>query len=104
MYNFISEPIRGRALLDPIIIPDDLILLNYGVLTNPGEISDHSATYISIPHSHALSHTYRRTVWLYKQANFDKRKKKLPEFDWDCLQNGTLDESCTFYNTFYGPC
>ena len=41
LHIIISEPTRGRALLDPIIIPDDSTTLNSGVLTNPGEISDH---------------------------------------------------------------
>ena len=76
LYNIISEPTRGRALLDPIIIPDDLMILNSGVLTNPGEISDHSATYVYIPHSHSLTYTYRHTVWLYNRASFDELRKK----------------------------
>ena len=94
LHNIISEPTRGRSLLDPIIIPDDLTTLNSGVLTNPGEISDHSATYVFIPHGHSLSHTYKRTVWLYKRADFDALRQKLLDYDWGCLHNGTVDVSC----------
>lgn len=101
LHNIISEPTRGRAPLDPIIISDDLITLNSGVLTTPGEISDHSATYVFIPHCHSLSHTYKRTVWLYKRANFDALRQKLLDYDWDCLYYGTVDESCTLFTSFF---
>ena len=50
LQNIISVPTRGRALLDPIIVTDDLSAYDSGVLPNPNEISDHLATYIVLPH------------------------------------------------------
>lgn len=42
--NIIRTPTRNAALLDPIIVPSDMYALDSGVIANPGEISDHSAT------------------------------------------------------------
>ena len=44
--NVISEPTRGTALLDPIIVDFDQTVLDCGVLSIPSEISDHKATWI----------------------------------------------------------
>ena len=45
LQNIITVPTRGRALLDPVIVSDDLTVYEPGVLTNPNQISDHSATF-----------------------------------------------------------
>ena len=45
LQHIISVPTRGRALLDPNIVTDDLSAYDSGVLPNPNEISDHLATY-----------------------------------------------------------
>ena len=44
LQNVINVPTRGRSLLDPILVPDDLIVYDSGVLSIPIEITDHSAT------------------------------------------------------------
>ena len=74
LQNIISVPTRGRALLDPIIVTDDLSAYDSGVLPNPNEISDHSATYIVLPHDYSVSSTYIRRVWSYKRADFNLKK------------------------------
>ena len=48
MSNVINEPTRQQALLDPIIIPDDLPFLDCGTITVPANISDHKGTYITL--------------------------------------------------------
>ena len=49
LQNVITVPTRGRALLDPVIVSDDLTVYDSGVLTNPNQISDHSATFFNTP-------------------------------------------------------
>ena len=43
--NIITKPTRGRNFLDPILTPDDLTSYDSGVIVNPSQISDHSATF-----------------------------------------------------------
>ena len=97
LQNIISVPTRGRALLDPIIVTDDLSAYDSGVLPNPNEISDHLATYIVLPHYYSVSSTYIRRVWSYKRADFTKLEENIRSFDWGCLSDGTVNESCAFF-------
>ena len=39
--NVISEPTRGRALLDLILVADDCNVFDSGRIDNPPDISDH---------------------------------------------------------------
>ena len=58
LQNIISVPTRERALLDPIIVADDLTAYDCGVLPNPNEISNHLATYIVLPHDYSVSNIF----------------------------------------------
>ena len=49
MINVIKSPTRQNALLDPILIPVDMEVSESGTIALPQEITDHSATYVSIP-------------------------------------------------------
>ena len=49
LHNIISEPTRQLALLDPIIVHEDMSTLSQGIIQVPNEISDHCATYVHIP-------------------------------------------------------
>ena len=49
MQNSISDPTKQHAILDPIIIPEDLPFLDSGTISIPSEISDHKATFIRFP-------------------------------------------------------
>ena len=57
--NIINEPTRGRALLDPVILPFDRQDLDSGTLTIPVEISDHFTTYLTVPFDYQLSTSYK---------------------------------------------
>ena len=74
-----------------------MLVLDSGIIASPNDFSDHSATYICLPHDYPLSSIYKRTVWLYKRANFDLFNQKILSQDWDCLNNDTIDVAC---NTF----
>ncbi|MCG8097314.1 MAG: hypothetical protein JAZ17_27465 [Candidatus Thiodiazotropha endolucinida] len=98
MTNVITEPTRIHAILDPIIIPDDLPFLDSGSLTVPANISDHKATYISLPFQYDTEGAFNRLIFLYKKANFTLLKQKILNYDWSCLTEGTLDEACSRFN------
>ena len=49
LQNTIQTSTRQQALLDPIIIPEDLAFLDSGTIPTPASISDHKATFIRIP-------------------------------------------------------
>ena len=58
-----------QAILDPIIIPDDMPFLDSGTI-DVFPISDHKTMYIRVPTTYQRNLTYTRLVWLYKRANF----------------------------------
>ena len=72
--NIITEPTRGRALLDPILISFDQTVLDSGTLQVPPDISDHRATFITLPFEYNLHYTFKHKIWIYKQANYAELK------------------------------
>ena len=101
MTNVITEPTRQQAILDPIIITEDLPFLDSGTLDVPDNISDHKATYITLPFQYDTEGAFSRLIYLYKKANFTLLKQKLSNFDWTCLRQGTLDEACSKFNDIF---
>ena len=97
LQNVIDQPTRENALLDPIIVPNDLTVYDSGVLPTPHHISDHFATYIVLPHDYSVSSVYTRRVWFYKRADFAKLDNNLRSFDWKCLSEGSVNDSCTLF-------
>ena len=101
MTNVITEPTRQQAILDPIIITEDLPFLDSGTLNVLDNISDHKATYITLPFQYDTEGAFSRLIYLYKKANFTLLKQKLSNFDWTCLRQGTLDEACSKFNDIF---
>ena len=77
MENVINVATRNNAILDPIIIYDDMPYSDSGVIDNPNHISDHKATFLIIPFHYGIQTTYTRLVWIYKRANFESLNSKL---------------------------
>ena len=46
LHNIIAEPTRQLALLDPIILHEDMTPQNQGIIKVPSEISNHCTTYV----------------------------------------------------------
>ena len=97
LQNVINVPTRGRVLLDPILVPDDLIVYDSGVLSIPNEITDHSATYILLPHNYSVSSAHTRRVWFYKRADFAQLEENVRSYDWDCLSEGSVNDCCELF-------
>ena len=96
-HNIISEPTRQLALLDPIIVHEDMSTLSQGMFQVPNEISDHCATYVHIPFEYPLHDTFTRNVWIYKDANYELFNKKIYDFDWPCLHQGTVNKASSLF-------
>ena len=96
--NIITEPTRGRALLDPILISFDQTVLDSGTLQVPPDISDHRATFLTLPFEYNLHYTFKRKIWIYKQANYAELEMKINNFDWSPLHTLPLDEAVLFFN------
>ena len=62
LVNTVTSPTRQQALLDPIIIPDDVSYLDSGIIDIPADISGHKATYIIMPTVHQRNSSYTRLV------------------------------------------
>ena len=78
VHNIISEPTRQLALLDHIILHEDMSPVNQGIIKVPPAISDHCATYVYLPFEYSVHGTFTRNVWMYKNANYELFNKKSP--------------------------
>ena len=81
LHNIISEPTRQLALLDPIILHEDMSPLNQGIIKVLPDISDHCATYVYLPFEYPVHGTFTRNVWMNKNAN-KLFNTTISKFDW----------------------
>ena len=101
LQNVITNPTRQDAILDPMVILDDIHYLDVGILSIPDNISDHKATYVILPFQYNLQGSFTRIVWLYKKANFDLLKEKLSNYNWSILHEGSLDDACRKFTDIF---
>ena len=101
LQNVITNPARQDAILDPIVILDDMHYLDAGILNIPDNISEHKAIYVILPFQYNLQGSFTRLVWLYKKANFDLLKEKLSNYDWSVLHEGSLDDACSKFTDIF---
>ena len=101
LQNVITTPTRQQAILDPILIPTDMSYCNAGVIEIPDSISDHNATYLYLPFAYEILPSFKRTVWIYKKAKFDVLNEKISNYDWSCLNLGTLNEACDLFTKVF---
>ena len=66
-------------------------------LANPSQISDHSATFLLLPHNYSVSVSFTRRVWFYKRANYTQLEEYLRSYDWNCLKAGSVNDSCELF-------
>ena len=99
LQNIITNPIRQDAVLDPIVIPDDMHYLDAGILSIPDNISDPKVTYLILPFQYNLQGSFTRLVWLYKKANFDLLK--LSNYEWSVLHERSLDDACRKFTDIF---
>ena len=86
LLNSLHIIISELALLDPIIVHEDMSPLSQGIIQVPDEISDHCAIHVRIPFEYPLHGTFTRNVCIYKDANYELFNKKNINFDWSYCQ------------------
>ena len=102
LQNVVLEPTRLGAILDSILISEDIDYIKSGVISVSPPISDHKEAFFNLPFSYQCQSSYERLVWMYKRANFELLKQKIQNYDWTFLSNASLDEACNlFTNTFF---
>ena len=99
--NTIEDSTRQQALLDPIIVPDDMLYLDSGTIETLPSISDHKATYIRIPFDYQCQFSFKRLVWIYKNANIVQLKEMISSYDWSILLEGSLNEACINFTEIF---
>ena len=62
LHNIIPEPTRQLALIDPIILHEDMTPLSQGIINVPSEISDHCATYVYLQFEYQLHWSFTGNV------------------------------------------
>ena len=87
--NMITEHIRTRntrqSLLDPVLVSDNCnVLKSYGIQVDR-QYSDHEATivYLKVPLNSI--NTYKRSVWDYRNADFERCNKCISSFNWNSI-------------------
>ena len=48
-----------------------------------------------------LHDTFTRNVWIYKDANYELFNKKISDFDWSCLHQGTVNEASSLFTNIF---
>ena len=99
--NAVNEPTRSNVLLDPNVIIEDSNFLDTGTFTVPDHISDHSATYITLPFQYKPKSHFKRSVCLYNHAEYDALTAKVSEFDWSCLSHSSVNETSNPFNDIF---
>lgn len=84
--NIIVKPTiffgNTETLLDPILITDNIPVVDSDTVHIDRRISDHDGTFVQIDIGYDNSNSYYRQVWNYKRANYDLLKSKINETDW----------------------
>lgn len=86
LVNKIHEPTRitnsSRTLIDPIFTSEHIDVTESGTLNVEARLSDHKATYVCVTMNYKINRSYKRNVWRYKDADFDKLNKLINDCDW----------------------
>ena len=70
-------------MLDPVLISADCNVTFSEVIDVCRQKSDHNATKISLQIPNYLQKTYQRTIWMDKNADFEKFNKLIRQFNWE---------------------
>ena len=101
--NIINKPTHfdsrtgNSSLLDPILITENVPLIDSDTIHIDRKIRDHEGTCVTIRCGYSNLKSYQRTVWDYKRADFQLMKQKITAENWEILiQNGRdMNIACT---------
>ena len=103
--NIINKPTHfdsrtgNFSLLDPILITDNVPLIDSDTIHIDRKISDHEGTCVTIRCGYSNLKSYQRTVWDYKRADFQLMKQKITAENWEILIQYERD-MYKFYESF----
>ena len=95
--NIINKPTHfdsrtgNSSLLDPILITDNVPLIDSDTIHIDRKISDHDGTCVTIRCGYSNLKSYQCTVWDYKRANFQLMKQKITAENWEILIQNERD-------------
>ncbi|CAC5380883.1 unnamed protein product [Mytilus coruscus] len=100
--NVINEPTRfcatRQSLLDPILVSDSCDVYDCHVIQIDCTYSDHDGTIIFLNNLTRSTNntTYKRMIWDYRNADFDKCNELIATFDWESIINAenSMDQNC----------
>ena len=61
---------------------DEIINLHSGVTSVDNSISDHNLTFLYCQHKNTANTSYKRKIWLYKEADLDNLNEDIKLFNW----------------------
>ena len=89
LQNVIDEPTRvtehSSTCIDPILISDTVAYVETGTVEVTPSISDHHGTYIVLNISTPIYKSFKRNVWVYKNADYESMKNDIAEIDWPSM-------------------
>ena len=65
-------------------------VLDKCVLDLPTLISDHKATFATVPFDYPVSSSYKRFVWLYNRGNYQQLKEYIESYDWNFINDAPI--------------
>ena len=103
--HMISEPTRITAktssILDQVLTNSPFFIKGIKV-TPPISTNDHCTVGITLNFKIKKDPAYKRTIWDYKNANFDVFRRKLQETNFDnCFDSNDIDVVCTNWTNLF---
>ncbi len=104
MINVINIPTRitdqSQTLIDPVCVSDNITVHDSGVLNTPPDISDHHGTFIHLNFDIQSPVIYKRKVWYYNRADFNRLNELILATDWSFISNDShIDIVCEQFHT-----
>ena len=99
--NTITNATRVTAntstLLDPIVVSNNLNVLDSEIIPVCSSISDHHATAVHIKVESVISKPTKRHVWLYKRADFNRLNALIDCENWNFINHTSIDEATLLF-------
>ena len=92
-----------NSLLDPILVSESCKCTEASVINTDASLSDHAACTANFEIPFNFSKCYKRDVWIYKRADFDRFNKLISNTNWAVLLStcGSLDQACELFTKMY---
>ena len=93
--QIVNVPTRGDYLLDLVLTNHIDVKYSLGP-----KISDHFSLLINLPDSMEDREMSSRTIWHYRDANWQAIRETLQSFDVRQLTHGSVNDACNLFDQF----